>query len=208
MNRAEHLVMEERHMDKLYASSNFAVRWFFNRRLDTVVGLLPHGQMKVLDAGCGEGHLLQMLRAKNPESELHGLDILDSALRQADQRIPSACLRQGDVCCLPYHDDEFNAVFCSDVLEHIHDYPIAIAEIKRVIKPGGHLIVINPNETLWTMARFVLGRRPVKVPDHVNDFSDKQIARAVGWTVAVQKNLPFGLPFRLSLCTVMKFEKP
>ncbi len=208
MDRAQHLVMEDEHMDKLYASSNPLVRWFFNLRLRTMARMLPPKSLKILDVGCGEGHLIECFSSMRGGDEFHGLDILDNTLAQAALRCPSATFARGDACAMPFADATFDAVMCTDVIEHIHEYKLALAEMKRVLKPGGWLIINVPNDTTWTMVRFFLGRRPVRVPDHVNRFTAKSLQADVGWPKSAQKNLPFSLPFALALCTAVKFEKP
>ena len=93
------------------------------------------------------------------------------------------------------------------MIEHIYEYEKVLKEFKRILKKDGCLIITFPNETLWTFARFLLGRKPVKVPDHVNSFTPEKIRRAAGMRLASKANLPLGLPFIVSFGCMMKFIK-
>jgi 2-polyprenyl-3-methyl-5-hydroxy-6-metoxy-1,4-benzoquinol methylase len=207
MAHTEHIHMPEDHMDALYASGNPLVRFVHNIRLDTIVGLMPAGRLRVLDAGCGEGHLIERLHKALPDSAFVGVDVTDVALRKAQQRCPFASFHKGDVLRLPFKDAIFDVVTCTEVIEHIPEYADALKELARVLKPGGLLVITFPNETLWTLARFLLGRRPIRVPDHVNSFSPGSMRRAVPLGYVLKRNLPFRLPFFLSLTCVMVFRK-
>jgi ubiquinone/menaquinone biosynthesis C-methylase UbiE len=100
----------------------------------------------VLDLGCGEGrHVISAYL----EGEIHsvGVDLsVDDLKTTRDKfnefdvpgnRSASFGLSSADALNLPFADDTFDKVICSEVLEHIPDYAAALAEIERVLKPGG-----------------------------------------------------------------------
>lgn len=107
--------------------------------------------MKVLDAGCGAGrHLCEAFRRR-------GIDVvgLDLKWNDLEQTRGFLCLlsgecngrwlvTQGDVTRLPFRDEAFDAVICSEVLEHIPDHRRAVQELVRVLKSGRHLAVSVP----------------------------------------------------------------
>lgn len=109
----------------------------------------------VLDLGCGEGrHTLGLyyLHQQSPVT-LVGLDLsmddLKTALqRRADipveQPLASASFIHGNGLKLPFADHCFDHIVCSEVLEHIPDYRGMLAEIGRVLKPGGSLCISVP----------------------------------------------------------------
>ena len=106
--------------------------------------LMPHLKpgMRVLDLGCGPGALsMGLARAVDP-GELHGLDIEASQVDIA--RALAASLQQentvfqvGDATAMPFEDDFFDVAHCHDVLMHIPDTQAVLAEVMRVLKPGG-----------------------------------------------------------------------
>lgn len=106
----------------------------------------------VLDLGCGEGrhvHGVHMLAGVN----VVGLDMdrpsLDKGRAGLDllprvELAGAAVFLAGDAYRLPFQDQAFDAVICSEVLEHLHRYGEVLAEIRRVLKPGGRFAPTVP----------------------------------------------------------------
>ena len=203
-----HLYMPENHMHSLYYSKNPLVRWVHQKRLSYIVSHLPKKNgLKILDAGCGEGHLIKKMYLNNKFNDYYGVDITEIAIQKAKKRCPYANIKKMDISKLSYNENFFDVIVCSDVIEHIIDYQSAINKLIRSLKKGGYLIITFPNETLWTLGRLILIRRPIKIPDHINSFTPYQIKKIVKMKLDEQVNLPFKLPFFLSLGCLMKFIK-
>ena len=109
---------------------------------------------KVIDVGCGAGrHSYEAYRRgadviafdQNAE-ELAEVDTMLAAMGEAGEapRSAKAQVVVGDALALPYSDDSFDAVIASEILEHIPDDDTAIAELVRVLRPGGVLAVTVP----------------------------------------------------------------
>lgn len=99
---------------------------------------------RVLDCGCGMGfYLLAMSRLRR--LELYGVDSDLRRLAQADALGTGAQLSEADATALPFPDEWFDAVLLSEVLEHVPDDAAALAEIRRILRPGGVLAVSVPN---------------------------------------------------------------
>ena len=200
--------MPENHMEKLYTSKNPLVKFVHTTRLNQIVQIVPNKNMfKILDAGCGEGHLIKKLNDKHNKNEYYGIDILDIPLNKAKKRCPYAKLKKMDLRETSFNDEFFDIIICSETLEHVPEVEIAIKELKRILKKDGYLIITFPNETLWTVARFLLGRRPIRVPDHVNSFNPKKISSLTKMRLISVINLPFKFPFFISLGCLMMFKK-
>ena len=106
--------------------------------------LLPHlkpGQ-RVLDFGCGPGTISVGLATAVEPGEIYGIDMeasqidLARAAAQAGGHA-NATFHIGDVTDLPFDDDSFDIAHCHAVLMHVPDTQGALAEVKRVLKPGG-----------------------------------------------------------------------
>lgn len=109
---------------------------------------------RVLDMGCGAGrHAFEMYRRggdviafDQDGDELAGVLDLFGAMRDAGE-VPDgaeADIKQGDALSLPFADAEFDRVVAAEVLEHIPDDEAAIAELARVLRPGGTMAVTVP----------------------------------------------------------------
>jgi ubiquinone/menaquinone biosynthesis C-methylase UbiE len=112
------------------------------------------GDECILDAGCGNGrHVWQVCKANTGTSIAFDLDLpsLSRArymLDQMDLKSETAgtwYMVCGSITSLPFEDAFFDKVICSEVLEHIPDDKKALAELYRVLKPGGILAVSVPS---------------------------------------------------------------
>ena len=119
----------------------------FNR-----VNINPEGTM--LDLGCGEGRHIFGVMEKFPDLKCIGLDPHIESLDKAFEGLKflesisntKTNFLSGSAYSLPFSDDSFDLVVCSEVLEHLHDYKDAIKEINRVLKPGGQFLASVPAE--------------------------------------------------------------
>jgi ubiquinone/menaquinone biosynthesis C-methylase UbiE len=96
---------------------------------------------RVLDAGCGSGPLSEALRAKG--ADIVGFDVSAAMVDLARKRLgEDADLRVADLAApLPYDDAAFDDAVASLVLHYLEDWSGPLAELRRVLKPGGRLIV-------------------------------------------------------------------
>ena len=106
--------------------------------------------MDVLDLGCAGGFMAEALTNKG--AMVTGIDPAAQAIAAADARAQQMGQTiQYDVGVgeqLPYADGQFDAVVCVDVLEHVKDLPKVLAEVARVLKPGGHFFYDTINRNL------------------------------------------------------------
>ena len=103
---------------------------------------VPQG--RVLEIGFGDGYLLRKLSARY---ETHAADISEENVAQMREKVPEAHFAVvGTDGTLPYPDGHFDGFVASEVLEHMDDLALrtTVAEIARILKPGGHAIVTVP----------------------------------------------------------------
>ncbi len=100
----------------------------------------------VLDVGCGTGVLVPALLARCPAAALIELDLAEEMLRVNAAKFPDRRIRRvcADGLRLPFTAARFDAVLCFGVLPHLADLSAALAEISRVLRPGGALAVGHP----------------------------------------------------------------
>jgi SAM-dependent methyltransferase len=99
--------------------------------------LLPGAGARVLDVGCGEGR--HIAAAAKRGCRAIGLDYDPAELRKTRGRGAKVDLVAGDATRLPFRDGAFDAVICTETLEHIADDRAAIGEMARVLRNGGTL---------------------------------------------------------------------
>jgi SAM-dependent methyltransferase len=105
---------------------------------------------KLLEIGCGTGFVLAGLRKAMPELELAGSELYEAGLEFAAQRLPGVELYQMDCRLIPF-DSEFDVICALDVLEHVEEDEVALAEVFRSVRPGGGVIVSVPQHPrLWS----------------------------------------------------------
>ena len=107
----------------------------------------PEGS-RVLEAGCGVGAQTVTLARNSPGARITSVDVAEASLAQARKRVESAGLTnvqflQADIYSLPYEAGTFDHVFVCFVLEHLVRPLDALDALKRVLKPGGTLTVIE-----------------------------------------------------------------
>jgi SAM-dependent methyltransferase len=116
-------------------------RYWQRRRYRHIVELI-HGQGPVLDVGCGSSRIIGAL----PRGSV-ALDVLMNKLRFARRfRTPRIC---GSGFALPFADESFPCVLCSQVIEHVPMVPSMIDELCRVLEPGGRLVLGTPDYDRW-----------------------------------------------------------
>jgi ubiquinone/menaquinone biosynthesis C-methylase UbiE len=101
---------------------------------------------RVLDAGCGKGRFARVFREQEPEAELWGLDISPEMLRFVPEGIQT---RAASMTEMPFEEGFFDGAYATESLEHAVEIEKAVAEICRVVKPGGRIVVIDKNAEQW-----------------------------------------------------------
>lgn len=103
-----------------------------------------------LEVGCGTGYVLSGIARACPEMTLSGSEIFLAGLSHAAKRVPSAHFMQMDARRIPFAK-EFDAIGAFDVLEHIDEDEMVLAQLHRAIKPGGVLLLTVPQHPwLWS----------------------------------------------------------
>jgi 2-polyprenyl-6-hydroxyphenyl methylase/3-demethylubiquinone-9 3-methyltransferase len=132
------------------------------------------GGRRILDAGCGGGLVARELAVAG--AEVVGVDrslgSLEVARRAVDRSIGSFRPVRGRLERLPFADGSFDAVVAADVLEHLPDLPAAVAELARVLAPGGGFVFDTVNRTSWSWFTAVFGLEQVlrMVPRGTHDW--------------------------------------
>ena len=119
-----------------------------------------HPGMKLLDVGCGAGHLVTALGRRYPELALTGVDLSEEMIlraRECARGLPNVSVSVGDALALAFPDASFDFVLSIASIKHWPNRVAGMREIFRVLRPGGRVFVmeIHRNATQQVVMRFV-----------------------------------------------------
>ena len=154
-------------------------------RLERCLAALVGATGTLLEIGCGAGRNLRAFRRYRPDLVLHGVDLSQIALDEARRAGGRITYTRGDALHLPYPDRSFDIVVLFDLLEHVPDVGQAVAEIARVLKPGGRFHGFVPCEgnahtffaTLRGSRRFPIHRWKRDHIGHIQILTTGQLAQ-------------------------------
>ncbi len=122
-------------------------------------------QGRVLDVGCGTGQFAARIQQERPDVGVVGCDFSEGMLQHARERLPAGSWIQGDAGRLPFQSSVFDAVVSTEAFHWFPDQPAALAEFRRVLRPGGTLLLALVNLPVQAMsAAFHLGSRLIGEP--------------------------------------------
>lgn len=123
--------------------------------IEVIKGFAPK---TVLDLGCGTAALLERVLKIESIATAYGLDLSEKMLEQARNKLIRATLVQGDSEHLPFENNSFDVVYCNDSFHHYPNPRAVLAEVKRVLRQEGKLILCDPYQqpgALW-ITNFIL----------------------------------------------------
>src|SRR5271169_4148715 len=111
--------------------------------------LAPERGERVLDIGSGPGLMAaELAAAVGPQGRVDGIDASDSMLaianeqERADTSAPIT-FTAGEAVALPFGEETFDVVVSTQVYEYVSDIPLALAKARRVLRPGGRIVILD-----------------------------------------------------------------
>lgn len=165
-----------------------------------------------LDMGCGDGAHLKWLAGYS--KQVYGSDYNLLRLERASARVAargtSERIFMADVTDYPARDDSFDLIFFNHVLEHIPDDRRALAEVRRILKPGGLLMLGVPNEGAWFWRlSYKLEPKVKQMSDHVQFYTGKSLrarCEEAGLKVSHVEHIGWGVPHKTLDFIVRRFK--
>ncbi len=151
---------------------------------------------RLLDMGCGDGNHLRWL--SEFAVDIYGSDYNPLRLARARAQLPDATLFMADILDFPAFDGMFDVIFFNHVIEHIPEDVKALRSIRRLLAPGGLLVLGTPNEGAWWW-QLAYRRDPdsQKTIDHVHFYTAQTLTarmREAGLAVETVHHMGWGPP--------------
>jgi ubiquinone/menaquinone biosynthesis C-methylase UbiE len=128
-------------------------KFFFGPSHRLMLEHMSIADQRILDVGCGTGKWAEMVLQVMPETEVWGLDLSPEMLQKAQARAARfdgrLHLVQGDSQSLPYESGTFDLVTCSHSFHHYPDQLAVVEEMRRVVRPGGRVMIVDGCRDTW-----------------------------------------------------------
>lgn len=169
--------------------ADFRGRWHQNRIrmgiemvLNAAAGF--SGPVRILDLGCGPVQVTFRLTEAIPGARVCALDHSLSALKRVGKRCPGVELVLADALDLPCEDGSFDIVLSLNLYEHVHCPVLLLEEVRRVLAPGGALVLSTPSRYRWRNVARILRRRQVSFmsSSHVTEYSIGQVREMLAYS--------------------------
>ena len=156
---------------------------FHQRRFKSTVHLIenyvsnPKKALNILDLGCGEGHLTDIIKKSNPDYHVYGLDYAITAIEYAVNKFENIDFIVADAYEPPYEDEFFDVVVCNNIWEHVPDPLRLLNVISRITKAGGLLVISTPSRYRFGNTLRILAGVGTKFVSklHVTEYSVGQV---------------------------------
>lgn len=197
LNTSEVLTQDQvaEHYDGIRYQRSSSIK-FHEDTMDQLVELAsPRGV--VLDDGCGTGAFLEFVERRGARADRYvGVDISRAMLAHARRRLRQKgaphLLVQADACRLPFPDDTFDVIYARGLIHHLPEPERGMQEIRRVLKPGGVAVVLDPNKTLISTLPRYLARRTEHFDDDHKNFRVEELERIVKSALTLEQTRFFG----------------
>jgi SAM-dependent methyltransferase len=137
-----------------------------DRRVEFMRAHVARGD-RTLDLGCGDGWMTAELAAHGATPI--GVEIAPAAIGRARRHHPRLDFRLAEIEGeLPFEDNAFDIVWASEVIEHIADTARWLSEVRRVLHPGGRLLLTTPNHSRLRLLAGGIGRYSEPLGDHLH----------------------------------------
>ncbi|HYK58200.1 MAG TPA: class I SAM-dependent methyltransferase [Bryobacteraceae bacterium] len=101
---------------------------------------------RIADIGCGKGRFARIMKERFPAASVVAVDLAEAMLAHVPEGIERVA---ASMTALPLATDSCDAAYATESLEHAVDIPAAVAELARIVKRGGRIVIIDKNAEAW-----------------------------------------------------------
>lgn len=181
---------------------NLGQRFWHHRRFTEIGKLIEPKSGKILDIGSADGTFTKVILDCSGASFVIGIDALSSSVAYAKKRFTKnkrVNFRAADAESLPFPNNEFDAVFCLEVLEHLFDPEKALREVRRVLAKDGYAVFLVPTENtlfkiIWFFWENTWGW--IWKGTHVQKFANQELIKMIkkaGFEICADKKFLLGM---------------
>jgi len=161
---------------------NLLQKLWHTKKLNEVLKLLPKDVESALDVGCSSGMLTAEIAKALKTKKIIGLDSYEDAISFAKKKYPHIKFVVGDAHKLPFGNNTFGLIVCTETLEHVVDPKKTLTEMKRVLKKEGKAIISMDSgsllfRTIWYFWTKTKGR--VWENAHLHEFNAKLLENLI-----------------------------
>jgi ubiquinone/menaquinone biosynthesis C-methylase UbiE len=184
--------------------------FFFGPSHRMLLDALTPQDERILDIGCGTGKFGSRVLARFPNAQVVGLDLSHGMLAHGQLRSEASdgrlLLVQGDSQRLPFADDSFDVITCTHSFHHYPSQAKVLAEMHRVLRPGGRLLIIDGDRDRWWgyLVFEVLVVMMEGAVHHVGSRTFRQMYKDAGFIQVSQRRRRGPLPFLLTVGLALK----
>lgn len=184
-----------------HTSKNPIQKFLIKKFFSTLISLAKSLKIEsILDAGCGEGFTMDKLLKNEVGKRIEGIEYEKNAIDFGKKLFPDLIIKQGSVYELPYKDNSFDLIICTEVLEHLEDPTKALKEMLRVSKK--YLMISVPNEPLFMISNFLRGKNLSRLGNdigHINHWNPLSLKKYLTQNRIQVKKIKLPFPWILIL---------
>ena len=179
--------------------NNLLQRIWHTNKLKNVLALINDHPNSILDVGCASGWFLAQMSKRFPKAKCTGVDAYSQAIIYGRKKYKSIRLIESDAHNLPFADDSFDLIVCTEVLEHVLNPKGVLGEMLRVLKKQGTAIIeMDTGNLLFNTVWFVWTNLKGKVwkDAHVHKFNSLKLEKMIeasGFILGKKKIFNFGM---------------
>ncbi len=144
---------------------------------ENILKELPFCFETVIDVGCGDGYVLHCIEKKYKNKKVYGLDLSEGRIKTTKRNVVCSHLIRSEIHHLPFPDNSFDVVICSELLEHIPEYQKTIEELVRISKK--RVIITVPNELQLVKIMCPKCKTIHFLDGHINFFTEHKLKKAL-----------------------------